>query len=81
VFVYKLIAAGTVEEKIVELQARKAELAAPIFSPEAATGGVPLAKAYRVLATKLARVASSEHRNAGDCVRSRPSRFIRRLKG
>jgi SNF2 family DNA or RNA helicase len=32
VFVYKLIGAGTVEEKIVELQARKAELAAAIFS-------------------------------------------------
>jgi SNF2 family DNA or RNA helicase len=43
VFVYKLIAAGTVEEKIVELQARKAELAAPIFSPEAATGGARFA--------------------------------------
>jgi hypothetical protein len=32
VFVYKLIGAGTVEEKIVELQARKAQLAAAIFS-------------------------------------------------
>ena len=32
VFVYKLIGAGTVEEKIVELQARKAELAAAIFA-------------------------------------------------
>ncbi len=32
VFVYKLVAAGTVEEKIVELQSRKAELAAAIFS-------------------------------------------------
>ena len=43
VFVYKLIAAGTVEEKIVELQARKAELAAAIFSQEAATGGARFA--------------------------------------
>jgi hypothetical protein len=32
VFVYKLIGAGTVEEKIVDLQARKAKLAAAIFS-------------------------------------------------
>jgi len=32
VFVYKLIGAGTVEEKILDLQARKAEIAAAIFS-------------------------------------------------
>jgi SNF2 family DNA or RNA helicase len=32
VFVYKLIGAGTVEEKIVDLQARKAQLAAAIFA-------------------------------------------------
>ncbi len=32
VFVYKLIGAGTVEEKIVDLQARKAHLAAAIFA-------------------------------------------------
>ena len=43
VFVYKLIAAGTVEEKIVELQARKAELAAAIFSEKAASGGARFA--------------------------------------
>ncbi len=36
VFVYKFIGAGTVEEKIVELQARKAQLAAAIFSPDQA---------------------------------------------
>lgn len=35
VFAYKLISAGTVEEKIVELQARKAQLAAAIFSDNA----------------------------------------------
>jgi superfamily II DNA or RNA helicase len=35
VFVYKLIAAGTVEERIVELQQRKAELAAGIFDESA----------------------------------------------
>jgi SNF2 family DNA or RNA helicase len=38
VFVYKLIGAGTVEERIVELQARKAELAAAIFTDDGATG-------------------------------------------
>ncbi|MGH7727792.1 MAG: SNF2-related protein [Vulcanimicrobiaceae bacterium] len=38
VFVYKLIGAGTVEEKIVELQARKAELAAAIFAEKATAG-------------------------------------------
>jgi SNF2 family DNA or RNA helicase len=37
VFVYKLIGAGTVEEKIVELQERKAKLAAAIFSETVAT--------------------------------------------
>ena len=31
IFVYKLVAAGTVEEKILELQARKAELAGALF--------------------------------------------------
>ncbi len=40
VFVYKLIGAGTVEEKIVELQSRKASLAAAIF----AEGGSPAAR-------------------------------------
>ncbi|HEY1883008.1 MAG TPA: DEAD/DEAH box helicase [Candidatus Cybelea sp.] len=35
VFVYKLIAAGTVEERIVEMQQRKAELAAGIFDESA----------------------------------------------
>ncbi|MBD5656984.1 MAG: DEAD/DEAH box helicase, partial [Candidatus Eremiobacteraeota bacterium] len=38
VFVYKLIGAGTVEEKIVELQTRKAALAAAIFSEKGAAG-------------------------------------------
>jgi SNF2 family DNA or RNA helicase len=33
--VYKLIAAGTVEERIVEMQARKAELAAGLFDESA----------------------------------------------
>jgi SNF2 family DNA or RNA helicase len=37
VFVYKLIGAGTVEEKIVELQNRKADLAAAIFAEKAGT--------------------------------------------
>jgi superfamily II DNA or RNA helicase len=36
VFVYKFIGAGTVEEKIVELQTRKAALAAAIFSEKGA---------------------------------------------
>ncbi len=35
VFVYKLIVAGTVEERIIELQQRKAELAAGIFDESA----------------------------------------------
>ena len=35
VFVYKLIAAGTVEERIVEMQQRKAELAAGLFDESA----------------------------------------------
>lgn len=36
VFVYKLVTAGTVEERIVELQERKAELAAGLFDESAA---------------------------------------------
>jgi superfamily II DNA or RNA helicase len=36
VFVYKLIGAGTVEEKIVDLQVRKAQLAAAIFAEKSA---------------------------------------------
>ena len=35
VFVYKLIAAGTVEERIIEMQQRKAELAAGFFDESA----------------------------------------------
>ena len=34
VFVYKLIAAGTVEERILEMQARKAAIAEGIFSDD-----------------------------------------------
>ncbi len=34
VFVYKVVAAGTVEEKILQLQARKAELAGALFDAE-----------------------------------------------
>jgi SNF2 family DNA or RNA helicase len=37
VFVYKLIAAGTVEEKILDLQARKADLAGSLFEATAAS--------------------------------------------
>ncbi len=37
VFAYKLICAGTVEEKIVALQARKSELASAIFAQKATT--------------------------------------------
>jgi len=36
VFVYKFIVSGTVEEKMVELQARKRDLAAAVFDPDAA---------------------------------------------
>jgi len=42
VFVYKLIAAGTVEERILALQARKAELAAAVLSGSLSAGGKPL---------------------------------------
>jgi superfamily II DNA or RNA helicase len=41
VFVYKLITIGTVEERIVEMQARKAELAERILG-ESTTGGAPI---------------------------------------
>ena len=41
VFAYKLIAAGTVEERIVELQQRKAELAAGIFEESALASSTP----------------------------------------
>ena len=34
VFVYKLIAAGTVEERMLELQSRKRSMAAALFNPE-----------------------------------------------
>ncbi len=37
VFVYKLIAAGTVEEKILELQSRKADLADRLFTTAGAS--------------------------------------------
>jgi SNF2 family DNA or RNA helicase len=37
VFVYKLIAAGTVEEKILDLQARKSDIAGALFEAAAAT--------------------------------------------
>jgi SNF2 family DNA or RNA helicase len=36
VHVYGLVAAGTVEERTAELQARKTELAASLFGPEQA---------------------------------------------
>jgi SNF2 family DNA or RNA helicase len=39
VFVYKLIAAGTVEEKMLELQEKKAALANGLFDPDRRTGG------------------------------------------
>jgi SNF2 family DNA or RNA helicase len=42
VFVYKLIAAGTVEEKIVELQQRKQALADGIYSGKAAAAAADL---------------------------------------
>ena len=35
-FVYKLIAAGTVEERMLELQSRKRSVAAALFDPESA---------------------------------------------
>ena len=38
VFVYKLIGAGTVEEKIIALQERKADLAAAIYADDATVG-------------------------------------------
>jgi superfamily II DNA or RNA helicase len=39
VFVYKLIAAGTLEERILDLQARKQALAATVYGASAAAGG------------------------------------------
>ena len=45
VFVHKLIAAGTVEERILALQARKAELAAAVLSGSlTAVGGKALSQ-------------------------------------
>ena len=44
VFVHKLIAAGTVEERILALQARKAELAAAVLSGSLAAGGKALSQ-------------------------------------
>ncbi|HZH05196.1 MAG TPA: DEAD/DEAH box helicase, partial [Lautropia sp.] len=44
VFVYKLIAAGTVEERILALQARKAELAAAVLSGSLTAGGKALSQ-------------------------------------
>jgi len=40
VFIYKLIAAGTVEERIVELQEKKGRLAAATLDPRAAVGSL-----------------------------------------
>ncbi len=39
VFVYKLVTQGTIEEKILEMQARKRELAACLFDPEVKSTG------------------------------------------
>ncbi|MDF2576884.1 MAG: helicase [Chlamydiales bacterium] len=39
VFVYKLVTIGTIEEKILELQQKKSELAASIFDPESNPSG------------------------------------------
>jgi hypothetical protein len=44
VFVHKLIAAGTVEERILALQARKAELAAAVLSGSLSSGGTALSQ-------------------------------------
>ncbi|HWN83358.1 MAG TPA: DEAD/DEAH box helicase, partial [Candidatus Udaeobacter sp.] len=44
VFVHKLIAAGTVEERILALQSRKAELAAAVLSGSLAAGGKALSQ-------------------------------------
>jgi SNF2 family DNA or RNA helicase len=44
VFVYKLIASGTVEERILTLQARKAELAASVLSGTLTTGSNALSQ-------------------------------------
>jgi SNF2 family DNA or RNA helicase len=44
VFVYKLIASGTVEERILALQARKAELAASVLSGSLTTGSNALSQ-------------------------------------
>ncbi len=43
VFVYKLIAEGTIEQRMLELQARKAALASGVFDPEHKTGGLEAA--------------------------------------
>jgi SNF2 family DNA or RNA helicase len=39
VFVYKLIAEGTIEERMLELQGRKATLANGLFDPDQGNGG------------------------------------------
>jgi len=39
VFVYRMIASGTIEEKILDLQHRKAPFADALWSDEAATSG------------------------------------------
>jgi SNF2 family DNA or RNA helicase len=44
VFIHKLIAAGTVEERILALQARKAELAAAVLSGSLSAGGKALSQ-------------------------------------
>ena len=44
VFIHKLIAAGTVEERILALQARKAELAAAVLSGSLTAGGKALSQ-------------------------------------
>jgi SNF2 family DNA or RNA helicase len=51
VFVYKLIAAGTVEERMVELQDRKRAIADALFDPErAGTAGFDVADIDRLFA-------------------------------
>jgi SNF2 family DNA or RNA helicase len=56
VFVFKLVTAGTVEEAILTLQARKQALADGLFDPEAETGAMLTSEDIDLLFQPIERV-------------------------
>jgi len=64
VFVYKMLAAETVEEKILLMQQKKAALAASIFNPDAKVGNALKIEDINCLFEPLGKVALSQAKPA-----------------